>query len=51
MFDKNELDMLGRSLIRTIAAMKASKYVSDTDPHLLKCVLLQSKVSLAKASL
>lgn len=44
MFNKYELNTIERALGQLIGKMRRSKYVGDTDPHLVKCEALQAKV-------
>jgi hypothetical protein len=43
MFDRYELEIIGRALRRMNDNMRSSKYIVASDKHLLKCEALQTK--------
>ena len=45
MFDKYELEIIERALKRTVSKMRESEFISEDDPHLLKCDALLAKLA------
>lgn len=51
LLEKHELEIVYRSLCRSIAMMRRSEFVSENDPHLLKIKATAAKVDALKESL